>query len=217
MSQWQLQLAGHNEHFVCIKNMKHNLCSVLTSLSAIDSKSIKQRRYRLVLPHNYRITGLYATQHSAAHSPCLIYAVYRTATKSSFTDWKSRGKGIGNVPDSLSNIILSQEVITKSLHRPEAKCCSAAKELPECYGINVHYLVDKGPTLVPVLSKMNPVHTLPFYFFTTESIIIFPWSLLPSSDVPAAASPMWISHAIVFITLHATCSTHLTILDLSIP
>ena len=37
------------------------------------------------------------------------------------------------------------------------------------WNLKVHYHVQKKPPLVPVLKQINPVHTLPSYFFRTHS------------------------------------------------
>jgi hypothetical protein len=42
------------------------------------------------------------------------------------------------------------------------------------YNQNVHYSAHKGPTVVPVLSQINPLHTTPFYFYNVHLNISFP-------------------------------------------
>jgi hypothetical protein len=80
---------------------------------------------------------------------------------------------------------------TNSMERSlssEANSHSASREIPHLlWKWMVHYRVDKNPPLVPILSQMNPVHTLPPYFPTIHPNVtsIFPstsrsseWSLL---------------------------------------
>jgi len=62
----------------------------------------------------------------------------------------------------------------------EANSHSACQEIP-------HFLsnpVNKSPPLIPILSQMNPFHTLPTYFSKIHSNIIF-----PSTPRSSATSP----------------------------
>ena len=67
--------------------------------------------------------------------------------------------------------------------------------------------------LVPVLSHTNSVHILPSYFFKIYSNVIlfiyayvFKWSLI-------LRLPTKILYPLLFSLLHATCPTHLILLD----
>jgi len=59
---------------------------------------------------------------------------------------------------------------------------SASQEIPRLVlNFKVHYRVHKSPSLVPVLSQMHPVPTLPSYFPKIHSNVIFT-SKLKSSE-----------------------------------
>jgi hypothetical protein len=70
----------------------------------------------------------------------------------------------------LSNISSASQEVTRILCNP-----------------NVHYRVHKNPTLVPILSQINPIHTFPSYFLKNYFNIVlkpprgFPQDLFPSS------------------------------------
>jgi hypothetical protein len=38
---------------------------------------------------------------------------------------------------------------------------------------NINYRIEKSPPVAPVLSQINLLHTLPFYFFKVNCKIIF--------------------------------------------
>jgi hypothetical protein len=68
----------------------------------------------------------------------------------------------------------------------EAASSAGTQELPNIlWNPKVHYRVHKSPTMVPILSQINPVHTTPSYL---RSILILSTHLrlgLPSDLFPS--------------------------------
>jgi hypothetical protein len=77
---------------------------------------------------------------------------------------------------------------------------SAGQEIPRSlWKPKVH----KGPSLVPILSQMNPVHTFPPYLPKIHSNIIFP-SMLRSFEwsLPSDGYTNYIKYSILSAILH---------------
>jgi hypothetical protein len=89
----------------------------------------------------------------------------------------------------------------------EAANCAATQELPSLlWNPKVHYRLHKSPPLVPILSQIDPIHTIPSHPISLRSISILSTHLrlgLPSGLFPGF--PTNILYAFFFspFVLHA--------------
>jgi hypothetical protein len=94
--------------------------------------------------------------------------------------------------------------------------CAAIQELPSIlWNPKVHYHVHKSPPLVPILSHINPIHTIPSYL--RSILVLFTHLLLglPSGLVPSGFLT-YILYAFLLSHIRATFPSHLTLLELII-
>jgi len=92
---------------------------------------------------------------------------------------------------------------------------SASQEIPRIlYNPEVHHRVHNGPQLVPILSHMNPFHTLPTHFPKIHPNIILPSTLRSSEwSLTVRLSDQDIYVFLIF-PMRVTCPTNIILLDL---
>jgi hypothetical protein len=93
----------------------------------------------------------------------------------------------------------------------ETASCAATQELRNILrDPMVHYRVHNSPSVVPILSQINPAHTTPSSSEIHFNIV----------QPPTSCSSVWLSHqypiCIPLLPIHATCPAHLILLDLII-
>jgi hypothetical protein len=82
--------------------------------------------------------------------------------------------------------------------------CAAIQELPSTsWNPKVQYRVHKRPPLVPILSHINPIHTIPSYLSKIHFNIVHP----STSWLFQSALSLWLSHQypICILLLHHSC------------
>ena len=80
-----------------------------------------------------------------------------------------------------------------------------AYEIPEVQCRNL-----KGPPIIPILSRINPIPRIDIYFFKVLSNIVLPSCL----GLPKGLFPVKILNALLPSSILATCTAHLNLLDL---
>ena len=101
-------------------------------------------------------------------------------------------------------------------HSPsqEANWFAASQEITRIlWNLNVHYHIHKCPPLVPILSKLDPVHIPTSYFLKIHLNMSSHLRLgLPSGLFPSAF-PTKTLYTRLLSPIRATCTAHLILLD----
>ena len=97
----------------------------------------------------------------------------------------------------------------------EASRSSASQEiLCHLWNSKIYYYIHKCPPPVPILSQINSVHALPSHFLKIHFNIILPSMFISSKWSFLSGFPTKTLYAPPLSPTRATCSVHLTLLDL---
>jgi hypothetical protein len=124
------------------------------------------------------------------------------------------------LPSVTRYIYLDTYSLTELNFSWEAANCAATQELPSMLrNPKIHYRVHKSPPLIPILSQINPVHTIPSYLSKIYlNIVQLSTHLrfgLPSG-LFLSGFPTNILHAFRFSPILAIWPAHLILFDLII-
>jgi hypothetical protein len=88
----------------------------------------------------------------------------------------------------------------------EAANCAATQELPSIlWNLKIHYCTHKSPPLVPFLSQIDPVHTIPSYLSKIHFNIVHPPCLRLPSGLFLSGFPINILYAFLLSPIRAAC------------
>jgi hypothetical protein len=114
------------------------------------------------------------------------------------------------------NLLGNFSTVTNKLHGAESflrRCHSASQDVPRPIWNPKFYHRDHSPQLVPVLSQMHPVHTLPPCFLKIHSNFSFPSTPMSSKlSLPFRFQTKMLYTYLISLS-RATWPTHLTLLD----